>query len=79
MYPSEKDQYPGGTVKEPAVIAIVLIVELLGIDQTGAHQQEQKILQNACDEKEYCPIDILHLYITSQGNNNRRKFILIFK
>ena len=45
MHTSDKDKVPGRTDKQPPVVAAVLIVFALGIDEQSAYKQEQPVLQ----------------------------------
>ena len=51
MHAPEKHQDPGRAVKEPTVIAVVLVIELLGIDQARADHQEKCVLEDTEDQK----------------------------
>jgi hypothetical protein len=51
MNAPEKHQDPGRAVKEPTVIAVVLVIELLGIDQARADHQEKSVLEDTEDQK----------------------------
>jgi hypothetical protein len=51
MHAPEKYQDPGRAVKEPTVIAVVLVIELLGIDQARADHQEKCVLEDTEDQK----------------------------
>lgn len=51
MDAAEEDQDPRGAVKEPAVIAVVLVIETPGVDKTCAHHKKQCILQYTGYEK----------------------------
>jgi hypothetical protein len=51
MHASEKYQDPGRAVKEPTVIAVVLVIKLLGIDHASADHQEKRILKDTEDQK----------------------------
>jgi hypothetical protein len=51
MHAPEKHQDPGRAVKEPTVIAVVLVIETPGVDKTCAHHKKQCILQYTGYEK----------------------------
>lgn len=51
MHAPEKYQDPGRAVKEPTVIAVVLVIKLLGIDQARADHQEKCVLEDTEDQK----------------------------
>ena len=55
MYAPEKYQDPGRAVKEPTIVAVVLVVKFLGIDQARTDHQKKCVLENAEDQKNKQP------------------------
>jgi hypothetical protein len=51
MHAPEKYQDPGRAVKEPTIVAVVLVIKFLGIDHARADHQKKRILKDAEDQK----------------------------